>query len=275
MGSVFHVWVGVWAGFTGAWKSSNDADAVFAKFFGADNPFSDVFSDYQSYGSATPFNPNLRVTKKVPTVTNTVFCSLEEMYSGCIKRLTIQRKRFTADGVLQEESKTLVVDVKPGYKTGTKITFPNEGDEDRGLAAGDVVFVLDEKPHPYFTRAGNELQWEARVPLVEALTGATVQLTTLDGRLLSIPIPEIIVPGYQKLIPGEGMPSSKNPQLRGDLRLKFQIAFPRTLQPTQKQAVSRALAGCPHFVGTTHVPTLTETVFAKKGAEVRPHTAAQ
>jgi len=61
------------------------------------------------------------------------------------------------EGELEDDTKTLVVSVKPGWKAGTKITFPSEGDEGpKGLPA-DLVFVVKEKPHPALTREGNHL----------------------------------------------------------------------------------------------------------------------
>jgi len=89
----------------------------------------------------------------------------------------------------------------------------------------------------------------AEVSLADALAGATVQLTTLDGRLLSIPIPEIVYPGYVKVVHGEGMPSTKTgggsaPVARGDLRLTLRVRFPQELSAQQKKDMRTALAGC-------------------------------
>ena len=51
----------------------------------------------------------------------------------------------------------LTIDIKPGWKKGTKITFPEKGNEQPNVIASDLVFVIDEKPHPVFTRDGNDL----------------------------------------------------------------------------------------------------------------------
>ena len=247
-------------GFTGSWKFSGNAEAVFQAFFGAHNPFSDVFSEYGSYGSAEPFNPNLRVPRKMPTVTHALPCTMEELYAGCTKRITTERRRFSADGVLRAEQKVLAVEVRAGYRHGTKITFPGEGDEEVDTAPADVCFQIDERPHAHFTRGSAataaasglgplDLAHTAEVSLADALAGATVQLTTLDGRLLSIPIPEIVYPGYVKVVHGEGMPSTKTgggsaPVARGDLRLTLRVRFPQDLSAQQKKDVRKALAGC-------------------------------
>lgn len=60
------------------------------------------------------------------------------------------------------------------------------GDERPGAVPADIVFVIEEKPHPVFAREGNDLVYTARLPLVDALCGATVRLTTLDGRQLTV-----------------------------------------------------------------------------------------
>jgi len=55
------------------------------------------------------------------------------------------------------EEKQIEIDVKRGWKPGTKITFEGYGDEEPGLQSGDIQFVIQEKKHPIFTRDGNDL----------------------------------------------------------------------------------------------------------------------
>jgi len=75
-----------------------------------------------------------------------------------------------------------------------------------------------------------------KLPLVEALTGTTISLTTLDGRTLNISIPDVISPGYEKLSPKERMPISKVSGRGGNLRIKFDIKFPISSPQSRKQA---------------------------------------
>ena len=56
--------------------------------------------------------------------------------------MKINRSRRKAGGVYKQEEKILTIDVKKGWKEGTKITFNSEGDEKPNYAAGDVIFVL-------------------------------------------------------------------------------------------------------------------------------------
>lgn len=55
------------------------------------------------------------------------------------------RQRFGTEGELQLASTQLTVEVKPGWKKGTKITFSGEGDEGPGIVPADVVLVVTER----------------------------------------------------------------------------------------------------------------------------------
>lgn len=69
--------------------------------------------------------------------------------------------------------------------------FVCAGDEQPGQGASDVVFVIDEKPHPLFKREGNDLIYTHRLPLVEALSGTELKIPHLDGKTISLPIDEV------------------------------------------------------------------------------------
>lgn len=131
--------------------------------------------------------------------------------------------------------------IKPGWKKGTKITFPEKGNEQRGMIPADLVFIIDEKPHNLFKRDSNDLIVSMKVSLVEALTGYTAQITTLDGRSLTIPVTSVISPIHEEVVKGEGMPIPKDPSKKGNLRVKFNIKFPAKLTPEQKAGIKRLL----------------------------------
>ena len=140
-----------------------------------------------------------------------------------------------------QETEILTIDVKPGWKKGTKITFPDKGNEQPNQLPADLVFVIDEKRHDVYKRDGNDLIINHRVTLAEALGGTAVKIATLDGRSLLIPVNDIISPGYELVVAMEGMPIAKEPGKRGDLRVKFEVKFPTKLTSEQKTAVKNVL----------------------------------
>ncbi|RWW73555.1 hypothetical protein BHE74_00018572 [Ensete ventricosum] len=141
------------------------------------------------------------------------------------------------------ESEILTIDVKPGWKKGTKITFPEKGNEQVGQLPADLVFVINEKPHEVYKRDGNDLIVNQKISLVEALAGTSVELTTLDGRNLSIPVSDIVSPGYELVIAKEGMPIVKDPGRKGNLRIIFEVRFPSRLTTEQRAGLKRILDG--------------------------------
>ncbi|CAE8686638.1 unnamed protein product [Polarella glacialis] len=155
-------------------------------------------------------------------------CTLEELYNGCTKKMKVKRK-FSS---LQRDAEAVLeVKVKPGWKAGTKVTFGGEGDElGNSGQAQDIVFVIREKKHEIFSREGSNLLAHRRIPLVDALTGFKVDIPTLDSqeRILRVNIRDMVTPNYSKVVKGEGMPSSKNPGVKGDLIITFDIVYPQS-----------------------------------------------
>lgn len=137
----------------------------------------------------------------------------------------------------------LTIEIKPGWKKGTKITFPEKGNQEPGVIPADLTFVVDEKPHALYKRDGNDLVVNQVITLLEALTGKSLELTTLDGRNLVIPLTEIIKPGSEMVVQNEGMPISKEPRKKGNLRIKFDVRYPSRLTTEQKADLRRVLGG--------------------------------
>ena len=120
--------------------------------------------------------------------------------------------------------------IPPGAREGDRIVLAGEADQKPDQVPGDVVFVLTEKEHETFRRAGADLCADIRITLAEALTGfEKVVLTHLDGRGISIRAPqkrgEILRPEQVLKVMGEGMPVKRS-DAKGDLYLVVKIDFP-------------------------------------------------
>lgn len=234
----------------GGYRYKQNAQEIFEGFFGTSNPFASF-----GFGEAQPFASKLNrpgPLKPEPVVHN-LECTLAELYNGCVKKYGATRKRLNAEGIYEDETKQLVINVKPGWKKGTKVTFPCEGDEAPGQTAPDIIFVIQEKPEPagsakdpnnisQYVRDGNNLVYTYKISLSDALTDCSLQIPTLDKRIISIACPEVVSPFYEKTIPGEGMPLSKKPDTKGDLLVRFHILFPKYLNGTKRTKLKELLA---------------------------------
>ncbi|CAG2101413.1 unnamed protein product [Medioppia subpectinata] len=126
------------------------------------------------------------------------------------------------------ETKILEVNVDKGMRDEQKVTFRGEGDQQPDIETGDVIIILQQKPHEKFQRNGNDLFLPLTISLTEALCGFAYTLKHLDGRLILIRSKpgEVIVPGAVKGVKGEGMPIYRNPFEKGNLYIKFNVEFP-------------------------------------------------
>jgi DnaJ family protein B protein 4 len=238
-------------GFGGGAYHFTDPGDLFAQFFGNAHPFGSSFFGGGGYGDddagfgggfgRSSFGRRHHAPEKQPEVVKEVQVGLEDLFKGTTKKFNVSRQVLNPDGrTTRQESKVLQFEVKPGWKAGTKVRFEGEGDQAPGTLPSDMVFVIKEKPHPRFKRDGNNLVFTADVPLVQALTGFDVDVETLDGRRLSIPIREIVTPSSTKVVLGEGMPV-KDSGARGDLHIKFNVRFPASLTDDQKRALRQCL----------------------------------
>jgi len=124
----------------------------------------------------------------------------------------------------------LNVEIRPGWKAGTRITFPGEGDEVPNLRPGDVIFLLREKPHPLFRREGCDLLFTARISLRQALSGVVLEVPTLqDGPLRFSTKGQVISGDSTRTFPGMGLPHQADSSCFGKLVVDFDIDFPETI----------------------------------------------
>ncbi|KAJ1928757.1 Type I HSP40 co-chaperone [Tieghemiomyces parasiticus] len=125
------------------------------------------------------------------------------------------------------ERKVFEVHVDKGMKDGQKIVFGGEADQAPDTVPGDVVIVIEEKPHPYLKRKGDDLYFDAKIDLLTALAGGKFHIKHLDDRVLVVNIlpGEVIKPGETKIIQNEGMPSYRHHN-KGNLYVNFTIDFP-------------------------------------------------
>ncbi|XVE98523.1 hypothetical protein REPUB_Repub03eG0113400 [Reevesia pubescens] len=101
---------------------------VFGGFGSTDNIF-------RSYNEAT-------VPRKPPPVESKLPCRLEELYTGSTRKMKISRTVVNAAGRQVQESEILTIDVKPGWKKGTKITFQDKGNEKNPNPCNMIFFLL-------------------------------------------------------------------------------------------------------------------------------------
>ncbi|XP_043278025.1 dnaJ protein homolog 1 [Venturia canescens] len=170
-----------------------------------------------------------------PPIEHDLYVTLEDIAKGCTKKMKISRRVVQQDGTTKKEDKVLTINVKPGWKAGTKITFQREGDQGRNKVPADIVFIIRDKPHSLFRREGSDIRYTSKVSLKQALCGTVIEVPTLTGEKIPLNLTrEIIKPNMVKRIQGQGLPFPKEPSRKGDLLVTFDIKFPESLTQSAK-----------------------------------------
>uniref|UniRef100_A0A182X580 J domain-containing protein n=1 Tax=Anopheles quadriannulatus TaxID=34691 RepID=A0A182X580_ANOQN len=129
--------------------------------------------------------------------------------------------------------KLLEVEVFPGMVDEQRIVLKGEGDQEPDCRPGDIVLVVEEKPHPVFKRNGQDLLVFLHLQIAEALCGFRKVIKTLDARdivIQSCP-GEVVKHLSTKAVYGEGMPLMNDPTEKGRLIIQFVVGFPDSLPP--------------------------------------------
>lgn len=225
---------------TGGYSFTRDPLEIFEKFFGTLNPYESMFTDSEAFtagGLVRATGP-----KQSPPVRIPLSCTLEELYNGAIKKHTFTKLVLNEDGkTTHSEDQVLTIEVQPGWPAGTAITFPQHGDQGPSIIPADVICVIEEAKHDTYSRNGDDLTTTVTIPLVLALVGGKADVPTLDGRILHVPLNDVISPKQRIVVQGEGMPRTKDATQRGDLTVLFDIKFPRALTPAQKEQLLKLL----------------------------------
>ncbi|KAJ3723515.1 hypothetical protein DFJ43DRAFT_1092124 [Lentinula guzmanii] len=140
------------------------------------------------------------------------------------------------------EKKFIEVHIDKGMKGGQTIQFRGESDQSPGAETGDVVIVVEEKPHDRFKRQENDLLIDVEIDLLKALAGGEFTIKHLDDRALLVKIEpgEVIKHGEMKVIHGQGMPSHRHHE-PGDMYVKMNVVFPDSIAPENIRYLEKAL----------------------------------
>ena len=211
---------------------TNNSNNTFDNIDGFHRPGGNTNKNYDNF--------NERVQKEM-TFKN-LHVTLEEISVGTVKNVVLAYNDI--DGKIIK--KKLKINIHPGWKEGTRITFQKEG----------VSFIVKIKPHPIFQRDGANLIYVASITLRDALCGNYSNNTfssscrkilvpvSLDGKekiQIKLKNDEIIKPQTTKILQGLGLPFSNNVQQRGDIIVKFDIQFPSTLTRNMVIGIAKLL----------------------------------
>jgi curved DNA-binding protein len=148
--------------------------------------------------------------------------TLEEAYQGTSR-------------IIQLENEKLKITTKPGAYTDQVLRIKGKGAKGSSEQHhGDLYVRIKVKPHPQFTRKGDDLYINHSIDLYTALLGGDIIVNTLSGQV-KIKITEGTQNGKTIRLKGKGMPVYEEATKYGDLYVQLQVQIPEKLNDKQKE----------------------------------------
>lgn len=135
------------------------------------------------------------------------------------------------------------VKIPAGIVDGQKVKLRGKGQASpNGGETGDLIITVTVKPHPVFTRDGNNLRVTVPVTFTEAVLGATIQVPTLGGEPVKLKVAPGTPNGRVLRVKGKGVKSAK---AEGDLLATVEIAVPSHISDKAKKALEEFASQLP------------------------------
>ena len=116
------------------------------------------------------------------------------------------------------------VRIPAGIKDGQKVRVKGHGKPGiNGGPTGDLEVAVTVKPHPVYSREGNDLVMDLPVTVSEAILGAVVDVPMIDGNTATVKVPAGSSSGAEIRVRGGGVKTSK---ATGDLIARVAIRVP-------------------------------------------------
>jgi DnaJ-class molecular chaperone len=133
-----------------------------------------------------------------------------------------------------QRPRRLEVKIPAGVGTGSKVRVGKEGQPGMGGGErGDLLLVVNVRPHPRFERKGDDLHEEIEVPLTTAVLGGEAEVPTITAKVM-LKIPPLTQNGRVFKLGGLGMPRL-NKEGKGDLYAKVRAKLPDKLDDRQRE----------------------------------------
>jgi DnaJ-class molecular chaperone len=120
------------------------------------------------------------------------------------------------------------VQVPPGVQDGQQVKYPEAGFSDK-FVKGDLFVTFSVNENPHFWREGTDIYTAMDVNVFDALTGATAEVVTLEGKKLQFKIRKGTQPGSKVRFKGHGALSQSGD--RGDFLAVLNVSIPDVQDP--------------------------------------------
>lgn len=192
------------------------------------NPFESIFGNVSGMGcQGGGCRPQ---PMKGHDLTYELSISLEDVLHGAEKTISLRQNG---------KNQNVSVKVPKGIESGKRLRLNGKGaPSGSGGPPGDLYLKVNVAPHPDFSRDGDDLIHEKRIPFSKACLGTEIEITSLEGKRFKVKVPAGVQQESRLRIKGYGLPSGPIGE-RGDLYVKIAVKIPQMLSPEQQGVIGK------------------------------------
>ena len=136
---------------------------------------------------------------------------------------------------LTVSGKPLTLKVPAGIQDGQKLKLKGKGQPSpNGGQAGDLVVTIKVRPHPVFTRDGDNVRVVVPVTFAEAVLGAVISVPVLGGEPVKLKVAPGTPNGRTLRVKGRGVQHESH---QGDLLASVDILVPNRISKKAEEAL--------------------------------------
>ena len=146
-------------------------------------------------------------------------------------------KKCYGEGIVRGEE-VIPINIPAGVEEGMQLQVSGMGNAGaRGGINGDLLVVVEEKPHEVFKRENNNLHYDLFINFADAALGNSEVVPTLDGKV-KIKIDPGTQSGKLLRLRGKGLPQV-NQYGRGDIIINVNVWTPQELSNDEKKILEK------------------------------------
>lgn len=139
----------------------------------------------------------------------------------------------------------LNINIPAGVTEGMQLSMSGAGNVgERNGGTGDLIITIEEQPHEYFTRDGNDVLYRIYVNVADAILGTEIELPTLT-KPVKLKIPAGTPSGKTFRLKDKGLPNIQN-YGKGDQVVEVNVFIPKSITNDDRHLLEK-LQHAPSF----------------------------
>ncbi len=142
-----------------------------------------VLADGVSYKSCPTCGGNGQIRKVVNTMLGQMVSTTTCHTCGGSGKIIDKRPPGVDSSGLVQKEEVITIKIPAGVEDNMQLSMAGKGNYGpNGGPPGDLLILIEEKPHTDLKRDGNNVMYDLYVNVADAALGATLEVPTIDGR---------------------------------------------------------------------------------------------